>query len=555
MTKKISVFLSILFVIFTVSCASTTETPNSAISPEIEESIESDTKNLPSSVEIIISNDTDEPDDIDGKIIESNNSDINEKINKESDFEIPQDFEEPLVRDLPAIEEQPLEDIEISTEVFEQITEIEDLEPISENDITSSDKEQTDATEQNPNETTDELQNNDEINEDSEYTETEDSFESELNNDSEYTENEDETSDENTNDNEEIIEEVVEEIIEEVIIPSRSVTLKKGENLIVIYPGSGWIYMGSLSEYNNLASKGRKLGSENTKYTLLAKEAGTQIHHFYKVDNLTGDYIDDYLEVTVLDKKGSSKTSVTAPDYATIVPNPPVKPAKATIQEEIIIPATEEITNQPNIENNSPVGKTSENTNTIDKTDDELLVTKDADDKNQNDLQIVSEDNIEKITKTTNNENNAISLNEKQSFEYIPEDVNSENDDVISIDESAGVFDVEDIDISIDEDFNKNDALQINTDELLDNAIKLYQEGLYSEANDLLTEFFEYAINRQDEALFLQGQLLETDSPLKDIKSAIQTYELLIKNYPASIYWNDANKRIKYLRKFYYLSN
>ena len=73
---------------------------------------------------------------------------------------------------------------------------------------------------------------------------------------------------------------------EMVIIPSRSVSLKKGETLVVTYPGTGWVYMGSTSEYNNLASRGRKLGSADTKYTLLAKEAGTQIHHFYKMDHL-----------------------------------------------------------------------------------------------------------------------------------------------------------------------------------------------------------------------------------------------------------------------------
>ena len=115
---------------------------------------------------------------------------------------------------------------------------------------------------------------------------------------------------------------------EEIIIPSRSVTLRKGENLAIVYPGSGWIYMGSLSEYNNMASKGRKLGSQDTKYTLLAKEAGTQIHHFYKVDNLTGEYIDDYIEITVLDKKGSSKTTITAPAYVEFVPQKPETPAK-----------------------------------------------------------------------------------------------------------------------------------------------------------------------------------------------------------------------------------
>ena len=124
--------------------------------------------------------------------------------------------------------------------------------------------------------------------------------------------------------------EIQEEPEEIIITPSRTVTLKKGETLIVTYPGNGWIYMGSTSEYNNLASRGRKLGSTDTKYTLLAKEAGTQIHHFYKIDNLTGEYIDDYLEVTVLDKKGKSSTTITAPDYATTVPKKPETPAKST---------------------------------------------------------------------------------------------------------------------------------------------------------------------------------------------------------------------------------
>ena len=77
----------------------------------------------------------------------------------------------------------------------------------------------------------------------------------------------------------------------------------------------------------------------------------------------------------------------------------------------------------------------------------------------------------------------------------------------------------------------------------------------YQEANLLLSEFFEYSTDRIDEGLFLQGQIYEAESPVKDIKKSIENYEALIKNYPSSEYWNDANKRIKYLRRFYYLSN
>lgn len=115
----------------------------------------------------------------------------------------------------------------------------------------------------------------------------------------------------------------------EEIIPSRTVTLNKGETLIVEYPGNGWIYLGSDHEYNNLESKGRKSGTDKTTYTLVAIDEGTQIQHFYKTDSLSGNYIDDYLEVTVNSVKGSVQTQVKAPDYKQVVPHQPVSPALA----------------------------------------------------------------------------------------------------------------------------------------------------------------------------------------------------------------------------------
>ena len=299
-------------------------------------------------------------------------------------------------------------------------------------------------------------------------------------------------------------------------MPSRSVTLKRGETLEVVYPGSGWIYMGSLSEYNNLASRGRKLGATDTKYTLLAKEAGTQIHHFYKIDNLTGEYIDDYLEVIVLDKKGSSKTTVQAPEYQYIIPPKPETPAKATVSET----------------DNSADAITTiiENTEDSEETETTTAQTDTQNAEQTTGRTLVTEDFSNNIASNSSYE---ASNNTYSSF-----------DDVISIDEDYSNYSEETTLLNA-----------IDTDSLLENAKNLYNEKKYQEANVLLADFFEYSTNRIDEALFLQGQIYESDSPVKDIKKSIENYEALIKNYPASEYWNDANKRIKYLRRFYYLSN
>ena len=119
------------------------------------------------------------------------------------------------------------------------------------------------------------------------------------------------------------------------IVPSRKVTVNTNETLSITYPGYGWIYLGSESENNNLVSTGRKVENEETVYTLTAKRAGTQLQHFYKVDTITGNFIDDWIEVEVLDNKGSVYTIVKAPDYAEIVPERPETPAVASSKKNI----------------------------------------------------------------------------------------------------------------------------------------------------------------------------------------------------------------------------
>ena len=131
---------------------------------------------------------------------------------------------------------------------------------------------------------------------------------------------------------------------ESQIIPSRSVTLNKKEYVDIVYPGSGWIFMGAIDNSKNLTYFGRKLGTQDTKFTLQAKVDGIVILHFYKNDAITGEYIDDYLEVIVLPKNGSSKTHISAPEYAYVVPKQPEDTITKQTESEVILPTETENT-------------------------------------------------------------------------------------------------------------------------------------------------------------------------------------------------------------------
>ena len=296
----------------------------------------------------------------------------------------------------------------------------------------------------------------------------------------------------------------------EEITPSRKVTLKKMEYLDITYPGQGWIYMGITDGSKDLTYFGRKLGTENTKFTLQARNAGKKIVHFYKNDALSGQYIDDYIEVEILNQKGSNKTHIDAPEYKQPVP----KKAKEKIN------------------------------------------------KNQakNDEEISMETSESSLVQTTSNSSNVSDSNSVSSIE---------NDSKIEIQTSApketkiveGVLEQEEegrggertssssSSSSIEKTEDKNSLTDSNT--LLQEAQVLYNEKEYKLALEKINSFLESATSKRDLGLYLQGQILEAKSEVQNIKAAIEAYSTLTKNYPASKRWDDANKRMIYLKRFY----
>lgn len=295
------------------------------------------------------------------------------------------------------------------------------------------------------------------------------------------------------------------EIVNKKIKPSRSMTIKKNQYIDITYPGTGWIYLGQKDNKKDFTFFGRKLGGKDTSFTLRAKNPGTYLLHFYKNDPLTNSYIDDYLEVIVENKETSSTEHILAPNYATIVP------PKVTITAE---------TRKENKKQN--INKTvDENKNKQQKTQEE---------QTQN---VASEKPIDSSVKTVIQTQDAENTNE------IPETSNTQN-----------IIETKQEENNTQNKPNQN-LDKLKESELLALAKKQFANKEHSNALFTLEKFFEKAVSKIDEGLFLQGQILESKSDVQNIKGAIDSYELIVKSYPASAYWTQANKRTIFLKRFY----
>ena len=277
----------------------------------------------------------------------------------------------------------------------------------------------------------------------------------------------------------------------QIITPSRSVTLKKFEYLDITYPGTGWIYMGLTDNSKDLAYFGRKLGTKDTKFSLQARAAGTKIVHFYRNDPLTGHYLDDYIEVIIQPENGSNKTHIEAPEY------------KLPVQKK-----------------NEPVKQVEE-----------------SDTENQ-----------EEVKETSTKQSSTDSKSQSQTAAASTANTTTTSDSAnTSVTTAAATADT----ATATTTATTTAASTTNPSTLLQEAQLLYNEKEYAAALAKLNQFFEYSTDNRDEALYLKGQILEAKSDIRDIKGSIDAYTSLTKNYPASKYWDSANKRIIYLKRFY----
>jgi TolA-binding protein len=79
-----------------------------------------------------------------------------------------------------------------------------------------------------------------------------------------------------------------------------------------------------------------------------------------------------------------------------------------------------------------------------------------------------------------------------------------------------------------------------------------YDAGRVGQALSILDQFRQLYPSGTDEAWWLYGQLLEANSPAKDIALALEYYRRLIREFPQSPRVSEAQRRIAYLERYYF---
>ena len=96
----------------------------------------------------------------------------------------------------------------------------------------------------------------------------------------------------------------------------------------------------------------------------------------------------------------------------------------------------------------------------------------------------------------------------------------------------------------------------IDTKEVLDLGQAFLDDEMYIEALDQIDYYFTILGDETDEytdyALFMKGQLLEKNTPIRNIKESLTAYKTLVENFPDSKYWNQSKERAVYLERFYF---
>lgn len=317
------------------------------------------------------------------------------------------------------------------------------------------------------------------------------------------------TAEENSPSNQETSGDNLQQKNSAIISPSRSMSVKNNQYVDVVYPGSGWIYIGEVGSENLFRYFGRKLGSKDTTFTLRSSKSGKTILHFYKNDILTSQYIDDYLEVVVEEDSAKSGEKATAPAYALVVPPKPVRNEEhfSTKKSASQVEKTNDVEKSPSIQQKKE-----------DTPPQEFAVQSSK----------AQDDNLKTIIQTTQEKENPTSAQQRSSAQ------NGSNQN-LKADEQ---------DIPLTSAHNTSGSL-------LEQAKKSYSAKNYENALTQIQEYLDSANTKIDEALFVQAQILEADSKVRNIKSALDSYETIIKKYPTSKFWQNANKRKIYLERYY----
>lgn len=522
-----TILITLLFSFVFFSCAS-----KPAPETEVEQTIEAPSENI-ENVEMETSEETS---------TENSENENNEyEIDELDEIEV---IDEPIVIDFFPIEEEEDSEnndsknveIELSDNIIleEKIEDFEELTPIEEIEKTEISIENKDLENSN-NSDSQLIQENQKEENNLEATEVNPSTEQE-------TETPTEESIENfpiieveseENQQDDTISQSELEILYANIVPSRKISIKLGEKILITYPGLNWKFYGITDNSKDVELIERNKIRTNTTFEFITKNSGIKILHFYKFDNVTQNYIDDFIEIEIISENSEDEVLDVSllEEEKSNVEKTETKTVEAPKYKKVESAKKIGTKKQIKEENQNKEKTESKETDKIEEVQKEIEKEEKV---IQNKNKVVKKLEDSKVSKTSDEETNKNKV-QKQV-------VQKKETEVKKSEEKA----------TLEEENEESPSLsKSEIDDLLISAKKLYNEKKYKESLEKVNLFLELSVEKRDEALFLQGQLYESQSNVKNIKKALESYNSIISNYPSSKVWEDANKRIIYLNRFY----
>ena len=364
--------------------------------------------------------------------------------------------------------------------------------------------------------------------------------------------------------------------------PSRTVYLAAGQSLEVWYPGRGWSFDGfrESEKPSGMTFSSRRFEDGDTLFFFRSSKPGTFVLEFSRFDIPTGRYIEDSLAVAVSPQGALPSDAqqsvvrpgvVRAPDYeglGTVAAKHSAKdePAAPAIEEKadaVTLAATEERAEReaesdrsstapaaelrPNAAPEPAPAPVAESTPTpapaatAERRQNAApaLVAEPAPTPAPEPAPAVAEDFDDDVA----NEPSVMVAPAARAVARA-ESASAASEQVSSIEETS-----ENASISAQASQPQSSA---------EGSVSLSDIRAMIDAGDIdgatlgLDRFFAESATDTDEALFLQGQAYEANSPRRDMRRALSAYETLTQAYPLSRFWEDADRRIRYIRRFYF---
>jgi hypothetical protein len=287
--------------------------------------------------------------------------------------------------------------------------------------------------------------------------------------------------------------------VPEEFVFSRVVRATVGQLVEIPFRGAGWVYLGELSSRQGLAYDSRRLDPEGQSFMFRCEKPGTYVLKFYKQDFIRDYILNDHVQVIVGE----------APENAGIgLFNPPIDRGRV-IAEPRWPPLDRE---EPSQESPTGAGQTG---------------VEEADAIRTPPPGTAASDNGGGDAPSKED-----SLPQGTAGGLVPGAVSGNGGG-----EGAAPAD-------IPEDSLPGDYVRL--------ALEEYNAGRIAQALSIMDRFRQRFPAGTDEAWWLLGQLLEANSPARDIRLALEYYRRLVREFPQSRRVPAAQRRIAYLERFYF---